>query len=456
MLQRRRRRSWALLVGCVGLVVLLAGVGLGLQRSSKPEIACPQGPTAAKTQSKLWFNDGAWWGILFDGSSEEHHIYRYDRATDDWSDTGTLVDERNASRADALWDDGHLYVVSAGTEASLERDSARFLRYSYDPAVERYSLDEGFPVTITEGGTEAITVARDTTDKLWATYTQGDDERRRVYVTHTLGSGDSSWAEPFVPPLRGTTVSPDDVSSIVAFGSQVGLMWSNQYDESGMSGYYFATHADGEPDDGAWRPDNPVLGESMANDHLNAKADSEGRVYVALKTRRDRINRKLDAPYSVLWVRDQGGTWTSHVFGNVGDSHTRSLVLIDEEQRLLYMFASSPTCSGGKIYYKRTSLDDISFEEGRGNLFMQNPDGTAIGDATSTKQSIDGTTGGLVVASDVTRGYYYNLIDPRNQKTLFPDGSRITTGTTTPADPTADDDAAGYASAEAPTQREEG
>jgi len=277
-----------------GVIVLLAGVALGLPRSFKPEVRCPQGPTAAKTQSKLWFNDGVWWGILFNGFSEEYHIYRYDRTEDTWKDTGILVDARNTSRADALWDDGHLYVVSAGTEASLEKDSARFSRYSYDPSTARYSLDKGFPVSIAEGGMEAITVARDTTGKLWATYAQGE-ELRRVYVTHTSGKGDSNWVKPFVPPLRGTTVSSDDISGIVAFGSKIGLMWGNQYDESGKSGYYFAIHDDGEPDD-TWRLDNPVMGAGMANDHINLKADSNGRIFAATKTRRDRIDRDLDAP----------------------------------------------------------------------------------------------------------------------------------------------------------------
>jgi hypothetical protein len=300
------------------------------------------------------------------------------------------------------------------------------LRYSYDPATARYSLDKGFPVTITEGGMESITVAKDTTGKLWATYTQGD-ELRRVFVTHTSGKGDSSWVKPFVLPLRGTTVSSDDVSGIVAFGSQVGLMWGNQYDESGKSGYYFAIHEDGEPDD-AWRQDNPVMGTGVANDHVNLKADSEGRVFATLKTRRDRIDRDPDAPYSMLWVRDPGGGWTGHVFGTVGDSHTRSLALIDEERRLLYMFASSPTCTGGKVYYKRTGLDDISFEEGRGTLFMKGREGTNVGDATSTKQNLDEVEGLLVMASDKNRGYYYNTIDPRNQEKLFPYGARITTG----------------------------
>jgi hypothetical protein len=408
-----------------GVIFLLAGVALGLPRSFKPEVRCTQGPTASKTQSKLWFNDGAWWGILFDLSSEEYHIYRYDRTEDDWKDTGVLVDARNTSRADALWEDGHLYVVSAGTEASLDKDSARFLRYSYDPATARYSLDKGFPVTIAEGGMEAITVAKDTTGKLWATYTQGD-ELRRVFVTHTSGKGDSSWVKPFVLPLRGTTVSIDDVAGIVAFGSKIGLMWGNQHDESGKSGYYFAIHDDGDPDE-TWQPDNPVMGAGMANDHINLKADSEGRVFATLKTRRDRINRDLDAPYSMLWVRDRDGSWSGHVFGTVGDSHTRSLALIDEERRLLYMFASSPTCSGGKVYYKLTDLDHISFEEGRGNLFMQGPEGTNVGDATSTKQNLDEVAGALVVASDKERGYYYNLIDPRKHEKLFPHGASIRT-----------------------------
>jgi hypothetical protein len=439
------RRFWVRSVVIVGVIIMLTGVGFSQQLSFRPHPKCPQGTTAAKTQSKLWFNDGAWWGILFDLSSEEFHIYRYDLTTGAWRDTGTLVDGRNTSRADALWEEGHLYVVSAGTEASLHRDSARFLRYSYDPSTNRYSLDEGFPVTITEGGMEAITVARDTTGKLWATYAQNtqDGKLRRVYVTHTLGSDASKWIEPFVPSLEGTTMSIDDVSGIVAFGSKIGLAWSNQYDESGKAGYYFATHADGDPD-GAWQPDNIVLGSPMANDHINLKADSEGRVFATLKTRRDRINRDLDAPYSMLWVRDQEGNWTPHVFGTVGDSHTRTQLLIDEEQRLLYMFGTSPTCAGGKIYYKRTDLDDISFEEGRGILLMQGPNEKKIGDATSTKQTIDDTTEALVVASDTLggtegldynyRNLYYNVIDPRTQRKLFPDGSRVRTDASTLAE----------------------
>ena len=399
MVQRRELWIRRLIV----LVPLIIVVTFGVHGDARAT-RCWHGPTTEKSQSKLWFNDGTWWAILFDRSSEEHHIYRYDRTTDAWSDTGTLVDERNTSRADALWENAHLYVVSASPHANSESANARFLRYSYDPSTNRYSLDEGFPVTIAKGGIEAIVVDRDTTGKLWATYTQN----AHVYLTHTLeGGNDSSWSAPFVPPVGGTAVDPDDISSIVSFDSQIGVMWSNQTDDA----LYFATHTDGDPDN-AWRSETVVQGPGMVNDHINLKASSDGRVFAAVKNRRDEIQREPNAPHNLLWVRDQEGTWSSYVFGRVSDDHTRPIVLIDEEHRYLYMAATDHDCSGGAIYYKGKPLDDISFKEGLGTLLIRGPNRTPVNDATSTKQNHYGGAGPMVVVSDETGGYYYNLIAP--------------------------------------------
>src|SRR5215203_4670547 len=100
-------------------------------------------PTGEKPQSKLWYNDGIWWASMFNKSAEEFHIYRYARATHTWSDTGTLIDERNSSKADTLWDGSHLYVATAGTQASNASHGARILRFSYDPASKTYTRDTG-------------------------------------------------------------------------------------------------------------------------------------------------------------------------------------------------------------------------------------------------------------------------------------------------------------------------
>jgi hypothetical protein len=407
---QKRKKIWVMVLGAMALAMCVS-LALVIGFSKANEVTPPKygyGPTGAKTQSKLWFNDGAWWGVFLDRSSEEYHIFRYDWDTGAWSDSATLVDERNPAQADVLWDGTHLYIASAGPDGSSENDGARFLRYSYDSSAESYSLDLGFPKTVSSAGTEAIVLAKDTSDKLWATYTQN----AHVYVTHSLDD-DLSWAEPFVLPVQqGTTVNPDDVSSIVAFDSQVGVMWTNQADDATDDAVYFATHKDGDPDD-VWQESVALKGVGLANDHINLKTDSTGRLFAAVKARRDRIDRDLDAPHILLLVRDPSeGSWTSHVFGRVRENHTRPLLLLDEEHRDLYVFATSPCCQGGKIYYKRTSMDDVSFEEGLGTLFLENTSyNMLINDATSTKQTLDSTTGILVEASDKSDGYYHNVID---------------------------------------------
>src|SRR5687767_3914294 len=62
-------------------------------------------PTREKPESKLWWNDGFWWGSLFNATTEDYHIFRLDLASHTWVDTGTRLDERHSSLADTLWDE---------------------------------------------------------------------------------------------------------------------------------------------------------------------------------------------------------------------------------------------------------------------------------------------------------------------------------------------------------------
>jgi hypothetical protein len=393
-------------------------------------------PTGEKPQSKLWFNDGTWWASMFNRTVEEYHIYRYDRATHAWSDTGTLIDERNSSKADTLWDGKHLYVATVGPQTANTSHAARILRYSYDPTTKSYTLDPGFPVTITSGGLETIVLDKDTTGKLWVTYTQ----TKKVYVNRTL-SNDQTWGTPFVVPVKGTSVTADDISAVVAFDSQIGVMWSNQVD----SAMYFATHVDGDPDN-VWQGSRTAIqGPNYADDHISLRslqaADSSGRVFAAVKTSlNDLSNPNPNAPLALLLVRDRDGNWTNHVFGRVGDNHTRPIVMLDEEHRDLYMFATAPCCTGGAIYYKKTSLNNVSFSDGLGTPFIQSPTDTSINDATSTKQNVSSATGLMVMASSGTvvgtggtgSGYYWhNIMDLGAADTVAP-----TVGGVVPADGT--------------------
>src|SRR5829696_5169825 len=395
-------------------------------------------PTGEKPQSKLWFNDGVWWASLFNRSTEEYHIYRYDWSAHTWSDTGTLIDDRNQSKADTLWDGSHLYVATAGWNSTNTNQAARILRYSYDPATKKYTRDPGFPVTITGAGLETIVLDKDTTGKLWVTYTQNTGGGEQVYVNRTLGN-DLTWGTPFVLPVKGTAVSSDDISAVVAFDSQIGVMWSNQID----SAMYFATHNDGDPDN-VWQGSRTAIqGPNYADDHISLRslqaADSSGRVFAAVKTSlNDVANPNPNAPLTLLLVRDRDGSWTNHVFGRVSDNHTRPILMLDEEHRDLYMFATAPCCTGGTIYYKKTNLNNVSFSDGVGTPFIQSAADMNINDATSTKQNISSATGLLVMASSGTvvgtggtgSGYYWhNAVSLGGAEDTTPPDTSIGSGT---------------------------
>ena len=367
-------------------------------------------PTAEKPQSKLWFNDGIWWGSLWNPSTNDWEIHRFNWTAHTWSSTGTLLEGRVNSKADTLWDGTHLYVATAPRSTSSTDQNAYVRRYSYDGATKKYTLNPGFPVKVATGTMEAIVLDKDTTGKLWVTYTQGS----KVYVNRSLGGSDSTWGTPFVLPVSGTTVDPDDISALVSFdrqnaAPQIGVMWSNQVDNA----MYFATHKDGDPDD-VWQPPRVAIGgpdSRYADDHINLKsleADSSGRVFAAVKTELT----APDAPLTLLLKLNQDNAWSSHVFGRVSDDHTRPMVMIDETNRTLYMFATAPVSPGGTIYYKKTGLDNISFEQGLGTPFIKSSTDTTINDATSTKQNLNANTGLLVLASDNSSDYYlHNTID---------------------------------------------
>lgn len=361
-------------------------------------------PTGEKPQSKLWVAHGQWWGVLWDVGSQDFHIFRYDDADGTWHDTGVLVDERSTGRVDALWDGVSLYIASAGTNAGTVSHSPRLTKYQYDAATNGWVKESGYPVPLGNGGVEATVLTKDSTGMLWATYTRGSS----VLVTHSAPGDDKTWVPAYqlpVPAAAGT-VEPGDISAIVSFdGDKVGVLWNNSITEK----MYWAAHVDGDVDT-AWSTQVVYDYPEGADDHINLKSlagDSAGRVFAVLKTSFDHA----DDPLINLLVLDRAGQWSSEVFATKGDNLTRAIVLLDSENRHLYVLAAGPCCSGGKIYYKRTSLDDPQFEPGLGTVFMEHAGHVKINNPTSTKQNLSSATGLLVLAGDDgTRTYVHRRL----------------------------------------------
>ena len=366
--------------------------------------------TGTKPESKLWYAHDSWWAVMGE-PSKQYSIWRLDRPTETWVDTGTVVETRTAAtRADALSEpDGSLTIAShtfkdqrhlESTAPTGGSNGGRLRRYSFDGA--NYVPMDGYPATIEDQMSETLVIDRDSTGALWATWTWNS----QAWFAHTTPGADAAWSAPQPVPNTGT-LDTDDISSLIHFGGdKIGIMVSNQFTNE----VHFEVHQDGVSDL-LWS-DEVVPTHVSADDHINLKADSEGRVYAALKTSE---STPRSQPLVMLAVRSAAGTWSTDVFGTVQDAHTRAILLLDESHDLIHMFATDGQ-SGGPIVEKTTSMDDPGLESGMGTRVIDG--GPDLNDATSTKQNVDGSTGLVVLADDDQTQTYWHLDAPLGPATV--------------------------------------
>ena len=433
----KRPVSWL-----ISVLILAAFVAAtGIPASSTAEAANTYGhpsisyagvgkpPTSDKPQSKLWWNDGSWWADMWTTGSG-WHIYRLDRSSEAWVDTGLLNDSRTNTLADTLWDGSHLYIASHVVTVSndvtpvpsIPGKPAYLFRYSYSGG--KYTLDSGFPTVIATNSSESMTIAEDTTGAIWATWTQvaGDPVAgltNTVYVNNSAPGG-TSWASPFMLPVSNPHPAPDDISAIVAYGEKkIGVMWSDQLTGS----VWWATRTDGTATTAAssWKVQAAIKGTGLADDHLNVKslkADSAGRVFAAVKTSLDVGCTDPTLAQLVLLIFKPGtGSFSKSTISLTGDCTTRPQIVLDPENNLVHAFQTGPSSAvsgcpfdgvAGSIYEKTASMDNPVFAVGRGTPVIEDPTSPNINDVTTSKQPVSSKTGLVVMASDdVAKRYWF-------------------------------------------------
>jgi chitodextrinase len=344
-------------------------------------------PSENKPQSKLWYADGAWWALLAGPADDRVHIFEL-RADHSWRDTGTVVDDRLNSTGDALWSAGTGTLTVASRESST---NLRVTRFAYRSSDRSWSRAAGFPVSVnTGGGSESATIDQDSTGRLWVTYTRAS----KVWVAHSDPSG-LSWTAGFNPNVPDYSIKSDDISAIISFQGQIGLMWSDQ----GSDAFRFARHKDGDPDS-AWVVEDALSGPDLADDHINLKGlvdDPQGRLFAAIKTSQDTYGP--GATLVGVLVRtpkaDGTGSWRLAPAGTVADDHTRPIIMVDKTNQDLYFFATAPV-SGGDIYYKVAPLSNVAFGPGRGAKFIDAK--PVVNNASGAKEPVTAATGLVVLA----------------------------------------------------------
>ncbi len=351
-------------------------------------------PTKDKPQSKLWYQDGTWWGLLVTPAERQVHVFEL-QDNHAWRDTGVVVDERQLSTADVLWDGERLHVATRTRDSEI-----RYLRLAYLPEARTYQVEPGFPVVLSPDGANSVALAKDSTGVMWATFVQDE----RLLVTHSGSPAGARWVVPYTPAGDAGWVLADDIASIDSLDGRIGLMWSNQR----TGAFLFIAHEDGAPDRQWSALETPVQGVAMADGHVTLVAGSDGTLYGGVKTSQDDLEASSDrAPLILVLQRSPEGEWVTHVAGTVSDRMSRPELVLDEEQRLLHLFYATPS-GGGRIYGKTSTLDGMRWAPGPGTPFMSTPGGT-LNNVTSTKQSIDSESGLVLLASDAVAHRYAHV-----------------------------------------------
>ncbi|KRE85188.1 Ig-like domain-containing protein [Arthrobacter sp. Soil764] len=408
-------------VFCALVVPIPASADTGDVGVAGPSHSGTATPTGTKrATSVLWFNDGSWWGNLWDSASSDFHIFRFNAVTSSWVDTGVATDGRADTHHDVLWDGKTLYVASykfVNDESPAEPNFPTTMRrYSYDSDTGKYALLGSSQINNSK--VEVLTIDKDSTGRVWSSW----QEDNRIYLNVTATDG-KTWGTPFQVPGAMSNVSVDDTSAVIAFDGKIGVMWSRQVGDS-TDGMYWSYHIDGASTTDWSTPVAAVSGQRSSDDHMNLKwLDSTGgRVFAAIKTSYTSASQPL-----IQLLALSGTTWSAHTIATVAECPNRVIVMIDESSQKLRTFATYPkpsgttdagvcSTSGGAIYEKSTPLDNIKFTTTKTARIVDADQ--FVHNVTSTKQNVNsaawGTVdSGLLLLADVNAtSQYWHYYDP--------------------------------------------
>ena len=435
---------WMVLIGLISslLTVAMTTVGASPAQAASGDFGYADAslgsfgsstPTASKPESKLWYAAGSWWASM--AVTTGYHIYRLNRPTNTWTDTGVALDDRSSTRADVLWNGTHLFVashVSASSSTTTSSSSpTRLYRYSLNGAV--WTKDSGFPVNIVGNSSETFVIDQDGAGRLWGTYTLNS----APYVVVSAANADASsvsFTTPFVPGVSGTGATADDISSVISANGRTTIMWGNQNDDT----MRFAYHVDGAVA-GDWTGGTALSGAALADDHINMKAipgDSQGRIFAVTKTSRNDVSTTATDPLIELLVYTaSSNSWTSRVVATIADFPTRPILSLDPGANQIHVYYTAPNSSSqvynGTIYEKTTSLSSPSFASGRGTPVIRDSANATMNNATTTKQPLSSTTGEVVLAATESSPTYWHLDTLGGQLPVTPPVASFTPSTTT-------------------------
>ena len=319
------------------------------------EMIGTSGDTYKPNQNKVFFHDGTWWGIFKEDSLNDWFIYKW--AGNDWfiQTTPGALDLRDSASSDSVIDPANdrLYVLFD------HPGSVRIYRLTYSPLMGQFTLDPGFPKSVSgitggEPANASFVRAKDGTLFVFDFDGDADIEVQWSKDDAITWQGDSFIIKSGLDQSSGLT---DAVPFTWNGSDYVGIFYSPN--TSPPSAFGFLRLKDGD-DPGIvsnWVDEStnlPPLPKGDSDNHVGGCVDAYGRLYFAVKTGRTGST----GPQIGLYMRNNNlpvATWTLHNVETTAG--TRPSCIVDETNEDLYVLYTM----NDKIQFRKTALPLISF-----------------------------------------------------------------------------------------------
>ena len=183
-------------------------------------------------------------------------------------------------------------------------------------------------------------------------------------------------------------------------------MWSDTRDVNDDK-ILFAVHQDGDPV-GTWSTtETAVDGRKMADDHINLKADSKGRIFAVTKTKFSGATK----PGTMLLRRTTAGKWKHFTVSRGSLDHTRPIVLLDQRHNRIRVFEGST--HNNAVFMKSSRLSRPSFPVLRAGARVIKDNGSKMGNPTSTKQRVSRGHFVVLATNPETKRYWHAWVRTR-------------------------------------------
>jgi hypothetical protein len=324
---------------------------------ASPDEAGAQGETIStatksgflkSNQSKVFYHDGNWWAIAHHDETSRWYFWKFSDGT--WTRLNALV-KSSTMKYDAVVDSANDKLYLIGSHAS----ATEFRRYSYVSSSATWTLDTGFPVSLSFNNEDAgnpLSLVQAKNGDLWIFRIHNNKLQAKRST-----NGGVAWSATI--EVKTGLMAATGTTDAVAFSSGGNDFVGVAYGETPAAGtkFGFLAHQDGAANE-TWTDESASLtlfGAERGSNQLAMTTDANNNIYLFTKTG----NASGSDPRNTLYKRASDGAWQKFkVNTSAGEDWKSPAVVFEAVNNKIYVMGINAASQQGE--YKTCTIGQES------------------------------------------------------------------------------------------------